>query len=87
MSAHIYRRCHVARAYVLIETAIGKTTGVVTSLRQTSGIAAADGITGPYDVVAVLETPDAGEISRIVRRGIQSIDGVNRTLTCMVLED
>jgi len=76
----------MARAYVLIEIAAGKTAGVVQALRKLPGVTAADAITGPYDVVAVLEGRDANEIGKLVMNQVHGIEGVNRTLTCLVMQ-
>ncbi len=46
------------------------------------GIVRADTVTGPYDIVALLEQPTLEELGRQVVEGIQVIDGVTRTLTC-----
>ncbi len=46
------------RAFVLIQTEIeiAKATDVVTALRQLGpGVKSADGVTGPYDIIAELE--------------------------------
>ena len=47
------------KAYVLIETAAGKAKGVKKELANlkggTSAVAAVDGVTGPYDFIAVVE--------------------------------
>ena len=42
-------------------------------------------VTGPYDVIAVIEAEDVNEISEIVNREIHSQDGVVRTNTCVTL--
>lgn len=76
----------MARAYVLIETAIGKTPSVVQALRQIPGVRAADGITGPYDVIAIIEADDPGAIGQITMRHLHNTEGVNRTMTCFVVE-
>ncbi len=39
-----------ARAYVLVETAVGKTKTVVTALKKMDGVNSVDTVTGPYDV-------------------------------------
>ena len=46
------------KVYVLIETSVGKTKDVVTQLRSHRGVRRADTVTGPYDVVAVVEAED-----------------------------
>ena len=57
-----------AKAFVLIETAVGKTKDVITVLQKTEGIKSVDAVTGPYDIIAVVEEGDAG-VERFGRRG------------------
>jgi DNA-binding Lrp family transcriptional regulator len=40
---------------------------------------------GPYDVIARLQVPSLDELGRLVASRIQLLDGVTRTVTCMVL--
>lgn len=75
----------MARAYVLIETGIGKAFSVVQALRQVPGVRSADAITGPYDVMAIIEAEDPGAIGQIVMRQLHSKEGVNRTHSCFVV--
>ena len=69
------------KAYVLIETAAGKTKQVKKTLAKVksprSSVSAMDAVTGPYDFIAVVEgqTLDA----------IGIIDGVTRTTTCVAV--
>ena len=69
------------KAYVLIETAAGKTKQVKKTLSKVKGtrasVSAMDAVTGPYDFIAVVEgqTLDA----------IGIIDGVTRTTTCVAV--
>ena len=72
------------RAFILIETAVGKGHQVVTALRLIKGISSADLVTGPYDVVAIVEAPDLNALGAMVLRQIQSSSGVARTLTCLI---
>jgi DNA-binding Lrp family transcriptional regulator len=44
-----------------------------------------DGITGPYDFIAVVEGPSLDAVGRLVTDGIGSIDGVTRTTTCVAV--
>ena len=69
------------KAYVLIETAAGKTKQVKKTLTRVksarASVLAMDAVTGPYDFIAVVEgqTLDA----------IGVIDGVTRTTTCVAV--
>ncbi|MFA5605428.1 MAG: Lrp/AsnC ligand binding domain-containing protein [Dehalococcoidales bacterium] len=74
-----------ARAYVLVETAVGKTKAVVTSLRKMEGIESVDTVTGPYDVIAVVEADTLNEVGDIITAQIHTIDGISRTVTCLVV--
>jgi DNA-binding Lrp family transcriptional regulator len=77
------------KAYVLIETSAGKAKGVKKELANlkggTSGVAAVDGVTGPYDFIAVVEGPTLDAIGRLVTDEIGVIDGVTRTTTCVAV--
>jgi DNA-binding Lrp family transcriptional regulator len=75
------------KAYVLIQAETGKAESVVKALRLKPGVAGADLVVGPHDVVAVLGGPDADAIARTVVNDIQAIRGVQRTLTYMVIGD
>ena len=43
------------RAYVLIETHVGKTKEVVETIRGLEGVIRVDIVTGPYDAIATIE--------------------------------
>jgi DNA-binding Lrp family transcriptional regulator len=73
------------KAYVLIETAAGKAKQVKKELSKLSGASAIDGVTGPYDFIAVVEGPTLDAIGRLVTDEIGVIDGVTRTTTCVAV--
>ncbi|RMD80278.1 MAG: Lrp/AsnC family transcriptional regulator, partial [Chloroflexi bacterium] len=58
---------------------------VLTALRAIDGLIAVDAVTGPYDIVATVQTPDPRQIGRLVMNDIHAISGVKRTITCMVI--
>lgn len=74
------------RAYVLIEVAVGKTMGVITALQQVGGVASVEAVTGPYDVIAVMEGKDINSVGDLVTRVVHSVDGVSRTVTCLAMK-
>jgi len=77
------------RAYVLIETAAGKTKSVKKELTQIKGGLSAvvnlDAVTGPFDFIAVVEGPTLDAVGRLVTDEIGAIDGVTRTTTCLAV--
>jgi DNA-binding Lrp family transcriptional regulator len=72
-----------AKAFVLIEATMGKTKEVVTVLERVAGVESIDAVTGPYDVIAVVEMPDLNALGDLVTKRIHSVDGVARTVTCI----
>ena len=69
------------KAYVLIETAVGKTKDVLKYLGQVKGIREADAVTGEYDIVAVIEAENLNSIGELVTGNIHTIAGIQRTTT------
>src|SRR5207253_612836 len=47
--------CMGITAYVLIQTEVGKAANVTASVRKIKGVASADDVTGPYDVIVRTE--------------------------------
>jgi DNA-binding Lrp family transcriptional regulator len=76
----------MVRAFVLIGMEAGHSRNLVTSLEGQPGVYAVDRVTGPYDVIAVLEAENINAISDIVATEIHSLSGVVRTTTCVSME-
>ena len=72
-------------AYILIQTEVGKASGVVAAVRELPGVVQADDVTGPYDVIARAEADTVDALGRMVVSKVQMIDGITRTLTCPVV--
>ena len=77
------------RAYVLIESAVGKASDVARGVKGMSihdtKVVSVDAVTGPFDVIALLESDDLDKLGRAITDGIQQVDGVQRTTTCLVV--
>jgi len=73
-------------AYVLIETVPGKNVkNVRGDIIRIKGVKSADYVTGPYDVVARIEAKNMADITEIVAVKIQSVKGIAKTITLVVL--
>ncbi len=75
-----------ARAYVLIEVEAGQIEEVIAALRSLPGIRAADVVTGPYDIIAMIDLPEQRLIGRLVMDTIHGIAGLKRTITCLAIQ-
>ena len=73
------------RAYILIETGVGKSRDVSGQLRSLSGVETVDPVTGPYDIIAVVSAPDLNAVGDLVTSQIHTISGIVRTVTCLAV--
>jgi DNA-binding Lrp family transcriptional regulator len=73
------------KAYLLVETAVGKTRDVASTLRNLTGIETVDVVTGPYDIIAVINGDDMSVVGNIVTEKIHTVTGVVRTVTCVAV--
>jgi DNA-binding Lrp family transcriptional regulator len=48
-------------------------------------VTTAEDVTGPYDVIVRAEADNVDGLGRLVAAGIQSVEGITRTLTCPVV--
>jgi DNA-binding Lrp family transcriptional regulator len=76
---------NTAKAYILIECTVGRTKEVVTGLSHLKGMKSVESVTGPYDVVAIVELNTLNEIGDLVTQNIHPITGITRTITCLVV--
>jgi DNA-binding Lrp family transcriptional regulator len=74
-----------ATAFVLIETAVGKSKEVVEAIKHLKGVKSVDIVTGPYDVIAIVEGANLNDIGDLVTAKIHPIPGISRTVTCLAL--
>ena len=75
----------IAKAFVLIETAVGKNKEVVVALGRLKGVKSVDAVTGPYDVIAVIEGVDLSAVGNLVTSKIHPVAGISRTVTCLTV--
>ena len=77
------------RAYVLIESTVGQASAVGEGVKKISvpdaEVISVDAVTGPFDVIALLESDDLDKLGRAITEGIQRVEGVQRTTTCLVV--
>jgi DNA-binding Lrp family transcriptional regulator len=76
----------VAKAYVLIETEGGQSKGIIELLSKMKGVKSVDIVTGPYDVIAVVEEESLNEVGDLITGKIHPINGVSRTVTCLSIK-
>ncbi|MGZ8763735.1 MAG: Lrp/AsnC family transcriptional regulator [Acidimicrobiia bacterium] len=73
------------RAYVLIQTEVGRAVNVAREVGTIEGVVSADDVTGPYDVIVVAEAKTMDSLGKLVVSQVQSVAGIVRTTTCPVV--
>ena len=74
------------KAFVLIETVMGKDKEVIAAMNKLEGAKSAEVVTGPYDMIAVIEAQDLNDVGELVTAKISQIAGITRTVTCIVIK-
>lgn len=73
------------RAYILIETAVGKTNDVASRLKGMPNMKSVDTVTGPFDIIAVVEANDLPSIGNLISEGMHKVPGIVKTVTCLAV--
>ncbi len=73
------------KSFVLIEAEVGKARDVTTAIRKVSGVRSVDQVTGPYDIIVVLEGQDLNAVGDLLHSKIHPIPGIIRTVTCLAI--
>lgn len=73
------------KAYVLIQTEVGKAGQVADEIKKIGGVVSADNVTGVYDIIALVQSDSVDELGKKVVKEIQLVQGITRTLTCPIV--
>ncbi len=75
----------ISTAYLLIRVEPSMARKVYDALQRMSGVQHLDVISGPYDIIAVVQGADFTHIGRLVLDRVQHIEGISETVTCGVI--
>ena len=73
------------KAYVLLETSVGKTKEVLQAVRRIPGVESADAVTGPFDLIITVQANDLNAVGDLVTTRVHTIGGIVRTTTCLAM--
>ena len=68
----------LAKAFVLIETAVGRNKEVANALKNLKGVKSV--------VIAVIEQENLNDVGDLVTSKIHPIAGISRTVTCLAIK-
>lgn len=72
-------------AYILIQTEVGMAATVAEKAKAINGVQSAEDVTGSYDVIVRAGAENVDELGKLVVSAIQSVEGITRTLTCLIV--
>jgi DNA-binding Lrp family transcriptional regulator len=73
------------KAYVLIQTEVGRSAHVSAQVARLEGVVSTADVTGPYDVIVQIEADTIDDLGKMVVSRMQLTDGITRTLTCPIV--
>jgi len=74
-----------ATAYVLINISAGSAKEVYSKLQKLPFVQKVDAVSGPYDIITMVDGPTFNDIGKMVIEKIQPIPGITNTITCNVI--
>ena len=69
----------------MIETSVGSTSHVADELRKIDQMMAVDMVTGPFDIIAVVEADNLVDIGGIVSTKMHQVGGIVKTITSLAV--
>jgi DNA-binding Lrp family transcriptional regulator len=75
----------MSKAFILMETMVGRTREIANQMSNLEGVKSVDLVTGPYDIIAVVEADTLNQIGDIITQVIHPIGGISRTVTCLAI--
>ena len=66
----------MVQAYIPIQTEVGRAASVAHSISELEGVALAEDVTGPYDVIARVEADSVDDLGKLVIAKIQDVEGI-----------
>ena len=75
----------MVQAYIPIQTEVGRAASVAHLISELEGVALAEDVTGPYDVIARVEADSVDDLGKPRHRQDPGRRGHHPTLTCTVV--
>ena len=73
-------------AYIFLTVSVGKLKEVVQKLASLPEVVRAEGVTGPYDIVAYVGVEDLATLTKVLMGKVDAVPGVTSSMTAVVVE-
>ena len=76
----------MAIAFVTIKVQVGQVKAVLSKIRNIENVTEAHSVTGPYDIITKIEGDNLEYLAKMIVTKIHEIDGVQDTVTYLVVD-
>jgi DNA-binding Lrp family transcriptional regulator len=73
-------------AYLLIRAEADKTKSAFDTLTKLKEVKQAHTVTGPFDIILLVEAKTLYELGDVVLTKIRGVEGISQTMTCVTVE-
>jgi len=73
----------VIRGYCIVQVKTGSVTEVGKAIRALPKVTSVDTVTGPHDIIAVVEAENLRQVQEVLADQIPMIPGITRTIPCL----
>lgn len=73
-------------AYIFVEATQGKAIAICEEINKIKGVKSAHAVTGPYDIIVLVEGDDVNVLGEFIVSRIQNVPSVLRTMTNIIVE-
>jgi RNA-binding protein YhbY len=73
------------KAYVFVKVSAGKLDNVMRTLSSMPQVVSAEGVSGHYDVIAIMRGPDLETLQNTILSTVRGVDGIESTETWIVM--
>jgi hypothetical protein len=73
------------KAYVFIKVSAGKLDSIMRKLSEMPQVISAEGVSGHYDVIAIIRGPDLETLQDTILATVRSVEGIQSTETWIVM--
>ncbi len=77
----------MAKAYVLINTDVGKEDEILQKIRSFDGIEDAHIVYGTYDMIVKVKAQTQGELKQTILKQFRTLDHMRGTITLIAVDD
>lgn len=77
----------MVKAFILVETVPGTGPKVASLLKALKEVQSVDRVTGPHDLIVIVETNDLKSLSGVLEQKVRSLPNIEKTLTCIVMAE